>query len=405
MPIDPTAQFALCKYALLLLLVLTLRRRQAYSVLLVLAFLWPDARLLNAMELEPLPQQWDRLAEKANTAEERWSVFIDAGDWCFDNDRQSDAYAYFAKALETAEQHFERYDVRLANTLLKLGALEEDRLKARTLFNRALEIQEHTLGNAHPDLAATLEALVWTYDYEEGDSFEIAVDLLKRAVEYRRKGVTQEGVSETLRVLAWLYNARGQQELATRYYEEALAQDEHNYGSDDLRSLLAMENLAAFYLDQGLYAKAQELLLRKLQLHLEGGIEAQDSYNLSRTESMLGWVRLRQDDYKNAETYFLQAFNHLNLAIGSEDSTLHIPALLDLVYLYAVQQNYEQAKPYFRRAQEILKHDGEGIEAHARELEEAIKIPKTAQSQMLWPTEAQALGIRLMLKYVGLIDN
>ncbi|HXH04438.1 MAG TPA: tetratricopeptide repeat protein [Candidatus Competibacteraceae bacterium] len=396
---DLATSLSFLKYLLLLALIVGLRRRAALGVILFLMTLsLSGTNPAEAVETFP---QWDKLAERSTTREARWSVYIDAGDWFFDNDQQEQAKRYYEKALKIAES-FGEGDIRLANTLLKVGVLEEDKRKARQLFTRALLIQERVLGSEHPDLASTLEFLAWTYDYQ-GDAFDSAVELMKRAIEARRRGVNQDGLSDTIRLLGWLYEAKEQHALAERYYEEALAQDEKSLGANDIRTILAMENLAAFYMEQGEFVKAEKLLTRKLELHLQGE-DAKDYYNLARTESALGWLRLKQGDHGAAERYFLQSLDHLNQAVGPEDSALHIPMLLDLVYLYAIQQKYEQAKPYFRRVQEILQEDGEGtIEEHASALEQSLQ--ELGNRQLPWPTEAQALGIRLMLKYVGIIGH
>lgn len=397
---DPAVNLTVLKFALVVAFVMALRRRHAVGLLVCLSTL-VGTGTRDLLASDGLVD-WERRLAVARSAVERWEVLMEAGQWHYRHDDDEAAIVYFQRALDFAETHFDPGDLRVVDTLLHISELEDDPQRARQHLARALSIQEHALGTDHPDLAPTLEALVWTYDYR-GDDFAAVVSLLERAVQLRRNGQFRTGLAESLRVLAWLYQSRGQPEAAQPYYEEALALDEDLLGTDDIRTVLAMESLALYYLEIARYDKAMELLRRKREVHLQVG-DGRDYYNLSRTESALGWLWLREGDVGLAEDNFLYALEHLTQAVGPGDSTLHVPVLLDLVYLYAIQDRYEQAMPYFRRAQQILlavggspPEDPAGVaEDHLGEM--GAGVPR-------WPSDAHAQAIRLVLSHLGVLDD
>ncbi len=335
-----------------------------------------------------------RAKAQGQAAQARWKTFTDAGNWFLARGEDDQALTYYQEALRAAREAFTMDDERLADALIRVGELELEPDIARDALSEALGIQRRALGSQHPAVARTLESIVWTFDHDGGNA-EVVSALMREAVAIWRASNEPIELARALRVLAWVYEANGHPGDAGPLYEEALSLEIATLGDADIRVILARENLAEFYLDQERFEDAQAVLERKRDAHLR--MPVVDFYNLSRTESRLGWTHLRQGDRVAAERYYQQALAHLNDAIGPRDSTLHVPLLLDLVYLHASIGDFEAASPYFHRAQQIM------LDAGWQPPGQGGVISLSSNDEGLsGPARAQADAVRMMLNYAGL---
>ncbi len=360
------------------------------SILLLLATMWLVSGGAVADEQQ---QNWDALIKQTKDPEVRLQLALEAGIWYFDQDKPTRAKRYFERAVEQGKLVGDH--LALADALFRLAGLQDNKMAARAMLDRSLDIYERLKGSLDVRIAPILESLVWTYAYRGGD-FDIAVGLLKRAVNIRKSAVIQTGLPETLRTLAWLYESNGYLTLAETYYVDALEIERNLLDPDDIRIILSMENLVLFYFDLQDYDKAEKLLLNKRKLHRAS--QAKDYYNLGRTESMLARIKIRQGDMRSAERYLLSGLGHVQRGLGQKDAPAVLPALLELVDFYATQQRFERAKMYFDQAQSILTNEGDGtLESHARMIEDDVLAGNDGSYS--WSVAAQIDGIRKMLVY------
>ncbi len=138
--------------------------------------------------------------------------------------------------------------------------------EALPLCQRALAINEATLGPDHPDVAASLNNLAALYQAQ--GQYTEALPLLKRALAIWEKalGPDHPHVATNLNNLAELYRALGQYDRALSLYQRALAIDEKALGPDHPEVATNLNNLASLYKTQGQYGEALPLFKRALAI-------------------------------------------------------------------------------------------------------------------------------------------
>ncbi len=353
---------------------------------------------------EPAPEMpdWDARLTATTTPEQRWQVLMQAGEWLGDSEQYQEAAKYYGRARWLAEG-FGPDDPRLARTLVRIAGLgEADVVEDRARLERALAIQERALGPQHLDLAETLEALAMTYDWQ-GEDLPKSVAALQRALEIRRRaqGKHHPDVAEALTTLAYVYDARELYAEAESTLKAAEAISRSAYGPTDSRTQLALQRLADLYLSHGDYVEAVAVLRRALSAPFTR-VSVGDTYARSRTETALGWAQLFQDDYSGAESQFAAALrDHGQLPGALAGDVGRVPLLLDLVYVNAVQERWNQARVPF----EVFVHvAADAIQTTPAEFAAHLEQQSAAllQAKANWRArrqQAQARGIRLMLKH------
>ncbi len=348
---------------------------------------------------QSLKSPLDGAIKAATDLEARINLNLEAGDRFLNDDKSSAAKRYYERAVTEG--------VKLGNhpsyasALFKLANLQENKTTARSLYQSALDIYEKLYGDQNLNSAQVFEAIVWTYDYA-GDDNQIAVDIIQKAITIRKLHNDTETLPSSLRTLSWLYEVKKDFKNAEKSYRDALQIDLKNLGFEDIRVVLSMENLAQFFIDIEDYSKAEGVLWDKIKRHKR--TRYTDYYNLGRSESMLAWVYLKRDNIKNAERYFLSAFESIKKSMKVEPNqsdipTYALPALLDLVHFYTETEQFEKALPYYQQAQKLLTETGDGTLAdHAQFIENEILSGNGVSYP--WSADAQIDGIRLMLEYI-----
>ena len=339
---------------------------------------------------------WNLRIKLAESYSEKIQISLDAGDFFLDDNKLSLAKNFYESAV-TMGNSFLKNSLPLAEALYKLANLQENKKLARNLYQRSLEIYEAQANPTDLHIASILESLILTFDYD-GTEFDLAKSSLERAIEIRKKNPEDQGLAETLRVLAWLYESHQDLNNAEKYYLQALNEEIKDLDESDIRVTLSMEKIAQFYLDTENYKKAEAFLWRKIKMHKRQPYI--DLYNLGRTESMLGWTYFNLKYMKDAEKQYLNALANINKSmdkINSIPTTASLQALLDLVYFYVSQEKYESAKPYFDLAQKILTNNGEtSLTEYAKSLEEELLSGEVSYP---WSAHEQINGIKLMIEY------
>lgn len=241
-----------------------------------------------------------------------------------------------------------------------MGDFTLDRFLAQNYYLKANALLEKK-GDQEALIASLLEKLLWTYDYLGKDQKK-AITLLQESLEIREKLPYSYEYSAALRILAWFYELESNITTASKTYEKALDLDLQYLGFNDIRTVLAFENFALFYIDYEKYREAQEVLLTKKKLHQ--ALTNRDYYNLGRTESMLGWVYMNLYEDKKAENNFLSALQNINQSLTGSALSSHyfsINALLDLVYFYSQVRQFDKALPFYRKAIGLLDYDEEEL--------------------------------------------
>lgn len=337
------------------------------------------------------------IIELSETPEIRLKNTTLIGDWFVEQNDTFTAREYYDRAVK--DYTGVRTHPDYLNLLLKIANLEKDKLAARTILTEAKLLVE---GDPKNELlyAEVLEALVWTYDIQTQDN-QVVTNLLENAINIRKKYPYTPDYSATLRILGWIYESRNLLSQAEYYYNYALNNDLKYLGFGDIRTVLAMENLALFYLDFNQLDKAKRILDQKLELHLSA--KALDHYNLARTESMMGWVLVQTEQAEAAEKIYLSALKNVNQSLTKSPEQLHyfsLSALFDLIYFYVSQNDFETALDYYAQAQTVVAQtDGLGLKEYVGALGQSGM--EELASSYAWAIHAQYNSIQRLHEYLN----
>ena len=218
----------------------------------------PDARELLRRGTERLGQELDgQPLLRARLLDTLGGIHTELGLY-------DEALPLLQEALEIRERLRGPEDVKVADTLVRLGSLAHLSGKgdAVPLFRRALAIREARLGPEHPEVAAVLNDL-GTALAAEG-RFGDAEATLRRtlALQQRLWGDRDLRVAKTLHNLSGIAFYRDRLEDAERLLQGALAIREATLPADDLELAGSREALALLLRKRGRPAEAAALLER-----------------------------------------------------------------------------------------------------------------------------------------------
>lgn len=339
----------------------------------------------------------DTIIELSENPAQRLQNTLLIGDWFLEQNNEELAKTYYQRGLD--EYEGDQRNAIYVEALLKVAGLEKDKLVSRALLLDAKTLIENDVANELL-YANVLEALVWTYDIENKD-IQTVTNLLETAISIRKKYPYNTDYGATLRMLAWTYETRNLLSQAEYYYNYALNNDMKYLGFGDIRTVLAMENLAQFYLDFGQFDKAKRILDQKYELHMSA--KARDHYNLARTESMLGWILVQTGHPKEAEKMYLDALKNVNQSLTKSADQLHyfsLSALFDLIYFYVSQDDFERALDYYEQAQTVVAQtDGLTLREYVGALGQSGM--EELASSYAWSIHAQYNSIQRLHEYLN----
>ncbi len=282
-----------------------------------------------------------------------------------------------------------------ANEKMELvdGAIElKDFEQAANYCKEALQIKEEVLGKNHLEVASVLFKLGEVYDKQE--KFQEAFNCHTRALEIRKK-VSPDSieVGDSLQELGRVCCALKQYEQAESYFRQALAMREKHLGAEDEkvgrtlnglvylsyeiakgtdealefgkravaifekagnseRSLQAMANLAALYIDKKMYEEAETYFKKILegQITLKGE-KSQEAIDALRN---LGMVDRLRRMFPSAIEYYERALN-IALELHGERHKEILLIQNDLGLTYWRAENYDKAIEHYTIA--IVKSD------------------------------------------------
>ncbi len=224
----------------------------------------------------------------------------------------------------------------LASILTTRGDLD----RAEKLYRRVLLIRRQAQGAEHPAVATTLRGR-GTVLYLRGDA-EAAEPLLRQALEIRQRhfGSRDARVAAAEISLGRALRSLGRFDEAEKLLESALATRRELFGDDHPHVALARKDLAALILDRAeppsaeAIGEAEALLTQALQVLREW--KPVGSWEVADAESLLGFCRMGQGRYEEAETHLRAGYFSLQELRGSE-AIYTRNAYRRLVELYAAQ--------------------------------------------------------------------
>ncbi|KAM6281924.1 nephrocystin-3 isoform 2-T2 [Porphyrio hochstetteri] len=157
-----------------------------------------------------------------------------------------------------------------ARTLNELGVLYylQNNLETAELFlKRSLEMRERVLGPDHPDCAQSLNNLAALYN--EKKHYDRAEELYEKALDIRRRALAPDhpSLAYTVKHLAVLYKKMGKLDKAVPLYELAVEIRQKSFGPKHPSVATALVNLAVLYCQMKKQIEALPLYERALKIY------------------------------------------------------------------------------------------------------------------------------------------
>lgn len=311
------------------------------------------------------------------------------------------ARQYYVRAVKTGA--IDKSSPFYAKALVKLADMEDNIYLARFQYTNALDIYSSHSGY-DMEVADILVKLVWTFDM--ASERIVIYELLTRAKQIHEKHAYTPQYTEVLRNLAIYYETVDDFERADANYKAALALDLQYLTTTDIRTILALENYAAFYLKFNELKKAEEILLFKLDAHEE--ISPPDYYNLGRTQSMLGWTYLQMNELEESLHHYNSALGNINYSISKNRFMPHyysLPAIFDLIYFFIYTNEPELAVPYFEVTTALFEAEDEGYVVRYLQETNFEDVDPEKVVNYPWAAEAEIRGLISIIEYIQTTQN
>ncbi|XP_031962436.1 nephrocystin-3 isoform X2 [Corvus moneduloides] len=214
-----------------------------------------------------------------------------------------------------------------ARTLNELGVLYylQNNLETAELFlKRSLEMRERVLGSEHPDCAQSLNNLAALYN--EKKHYDKAEELYEKALDIRRRALAPDhpSLAYTVKHLAVLYKKMGKLDKAVPLYELAVEIRQKSFGPKHPSVATALVNLAVLYCQMKKQIEALPLYERALKIY-------EDSFGhmhprVGETLKNLAVLSYERGDFEKAAELYKRAMEIKEaetLLIGGKAASRH----------------------------------------------------------------------------------
>ncbi|MEM8808371.1 MAG: tetratricopeptide repeat protein [Cyanobacteria bacterium P01_G01_bin.38] len=271
----------------------------------------------------------------------------------YEQGRYAEAEPLLQRALQIDEQTLGDTHPNVATSLNNLALLyraQGNYVEAEPLLQRSLQIYEQALGDSHPDVATSLNNLALLYRAQ--GNYAEAEPLLQRSLQIYEQalGDSHPDVATVLNNLALLYRAQGNYAEAEPLLQHALQIDEQALGDSHPNVATSLNNLALLYRAQGNYAEAEPLLQRSLQIYEQALGETHPSVTTVLTN--LALLYRDQGNYAEAEPLLQRSLQIHEQTLGDTHPNV-ATVLTNLALLYRDQGNYAEAEPLLQRSLQI----------------------------------------------------
>ena len=207
----------------------------------------------------------------------------------------------------------------VATSLNNLAALYDNLGRyeqAEPLYLQALQMRQQLLGESHPSVASSLNNLAILYNNQ--GRYDEAEPLYLQALQMKQQllGESHPDVANSLNNLAELYHAQERYEQAEPLYLQALQMYKQLLGESHPDVAMSLNNLAALYYSQGRYEQAEPLYLQVLQMRKQ--LLGESHPYVAMSLNNLAALRESQERYSEAETLYLQALDIKLRVLGEE---------------------------------------------------------------------------------------
>jgi CHAT domain-containing protein/Tfp pilus assembly protein PilF len=264
-----------------------------------------------------------------------------------------EALATQARAVQIFDQTSQAPAIEHSMALTSYGVIlsrNGEFAKGKPLIERALLLQEGSLGPTHPIVARTLDSLA-ELEAKMGHPEE-ALPLAKRALQIRedRLGPEHPETSASLNTLGNLYWKQGDLQQAAKAFQRALAIVEQSVGPVHPVVAANLLSLGEINRQMGNLSQAREMFSRALKIQ-ETTLGPQHN-DVATTLTRLAWVAGSQEDYSQAEALLTRAVSIREKALGDTHPDLAM-LLNELARVKHRQGQLANARPHYERARQI----------------------------------------------------
>lgn len=223
---------------------------------------------------------------------------------------------------------------------------------AERLYRDALEKRRKLFGEESAEYAASVNSLGVLFK-DRGD-YQTAEPLLREALAKRRKlhGAEHADVASTLNELAVLLKQKGEREAAEPLYREALEQRVKLLGEDHPDVAISLNNLAVLLEDKGNYAEAEPLYRRALAMSRR--VLGERHHYVATNLSNLAGVLKKIGDFEQSEQLYREGLAIKRKALGDEHPEV-ATILNNLAALLRSKSDYDGAEALFREAVDMKR--------------------------------------------------
>jgi len=320
----------------------------------------------------------DRLKDISQTnalAEDIWNRLTSEFVAQFESGNIAQAASVAQTAYELAENSFGPNNINTADSMLKLGIVNEslgNYAMAKEYMLGALVILKEQMGAYHEDVAVIYTNLANLYFeqnlLEESESYH------RQALDIRRHilGDNDPAVAQSLYNLAVLYDETEKFEQAKPYYEQALKIWYGHFGPNHPYVANTLNNLANVYSSLGDTDAAVEMHKHSLKIRREiyGNVHAETARSLIN----LGKLYVKMSRYEDATPVYVEAIKVAEQLFGPSHPQVAM-LLYSLANVYHIQARMDNEKGGTQKASLNSQSRSQELYAKAAPLyERALRI-------------------------------
>jgi serine/threonine-protein kinase len=244
-------------------------------------------------------------ADKADLAASQ----IELANTYFYNNQYDEAESLYQTLLPTYRQLFGEHHPMVAEDLINLGAVQQQRGRykdAETFHRQALEIMQAFYGPHHFKTAASLTLVARALEYQ--NRYDEAVGMLKRALAIQERvfGQVHPNVASALNELGNIAVKRGNYDEAENDFERLVEIYRACYQGKHYRIGIALANLGGVYLARKDNVHAEQLFLQALAMYAQTLPPGNLDEGITRIK--LGRALLRQNRFPDAHAQTLAGY-------------------------------------------------------------------------------------------------
>lgn len=249
------------------------------------------------------------------------------GDILLTQKKYDQAQSFFAKAIEVFDALEDKDELANAIPLMRLAVMYRHSGKdesAVKLYKRALSLVEQKVEFYNPVIAMQLNYVAESL-MRQGEHLE-ARSYYERAIEvYEHTETIDSDYTCALNNLATILREQGLISKAKKLYEKALAIHEQTASAQDAEFIKLLNNLAVVYRREGEYKRARSLLERALTIAEKISVSEDELVALSIHN--LACVSYYEGDFQSAANLSRRAISIYEKALGPNHPSTYLPRM------------------------------------------------------------------------------